>query len=68
MCTPSQVISAGSSETTASFATTGSTASPGGVTSVSAVAGVASFTDLVLRAVPGQYNLTFGEPRLGPHV
>ena len=56
-----QVISGGSSETTASFAATGSTAAPGGVTAVSAVAGIANYTMLVLRNVPGQYNLTFGE-------
>ena len=56
-----QVISGGSSETTASFAVTGTPAAPGGVTAVSAVAGVANYTSLVLRAVPGQYNLTFGE-------
>lgn len=40
----------------------GDTASVSGHTSTTTVAGVGNFTDLLLRAVPGQYNVTIMTP------
>ncbi len=55
-----QVILGGSIEAASSLFSVGLTVAPSGITVISAFAGVANFSGLNLRAVPGMYNLSFG--------